>query len=172
MIADYGSTGIAIAEHPMALLRPSLEHAVSSSADLDRISDGMGAEIAGMVLARQRPATARGVVFMLLEDELGTVNVVVPPPVYARHRLTVRTASFARVSGKLERRAGVVNVVASAVHPLATPDQPRADVREIGAPAEPETGGRVAGEWSEADTRAADLAAVAPAAHSFGRRGR
>ena len=127
-----------------------------------------------MVVARQRPATARGVVFMLLEDELGTINVVVPPPVYARHRLAVRTASFARVSGKLERRAGVVNVVASAVRPLATPDQPRADVRQIEPPAERETGRRAADERAvaTADARAAELAAVAPAAHSFGRRGR
>ncbi len=172
LVADYGSTGIAIAEHPMTLLRPSLEHAVSPSADLNRISDGSAVEIAGMVVARQRPATARGVVFMLLEDELGTINVVVPPPVYARHRLAVRTASFTRVSGKLERRAGVVNVVASAVRPLATPDQPRADVRQIEPPAERETGRRAAGEGSAADARTADLAAVAPAAHSFGRRGR
>jgi error-prone DNA polymerase len=172
LIADYESTGIALAEHPMALLRPTLEQGVSSTADLSGISDGSSAEIAGLVVARQRPATARGVIFMLLEDELGTVNVVVPPPVYARHRLAVRTASFARVSGKLERRASVVNVVASAVHPLATPDQPRADVRDIGATAEPEAGGRATGERSEADARTADLAAVAPAAHSFGRRGR
>jgi error-prone DNA polymerase len=102
LVADYGSVGIAIAEHPMALLRPSLEDAVASSADLDGVSDGRSVEIAGMVVARQRPATARGVVFMLLEDELGTINVVVPPPVYRRHRLAVRTASFAQVSGKLE----------------------------------------------------------------------
>jgi error-prone DNA polymerase len=173
LVADYGSTGIAIAEHPMALLRPSVEQGVSSSAGLSGIPDGRPVEIAGMVVARQRPATARGVVFMLLEDELGTVNVVVPPPVYARHRLTVRTASFVRVSGKLERRAGVVNVVASAVRPLATPNQPRADVRQIEPPVERETGRRPAGgEWSAADARAAELAAVAPAAHSFGRRGR
>jgi error-prone DNA polymerase len=173
LVTDYGSTGIAIAEHPMALLRPSVEQGVSSSADLNGISDGRPTEIAGMVVARQRPATARGVVFMLVEDELGTINVVVPPPVYARHRLTVRTASFVRVSGKLERRAGVVNVVASAVRPLATPDQPRADVRQIEPPVERETGRRAAGgERSAADARAAELAAVAPAAHSFGRRGR
>jgi error-prone DNA polymerase len=172
LVADYGSTGIAIAEHPMALLRTGLEHAVSSSADLNGISDGRTVEIAGMVVARQRPATARGVVFMLLEDELGTANVVVPPPVYQRHRLAVRTASFAQVSGKLERRAGVVNVVASAVRPLATPDQPRADVRQIEPTAEREAGRRAIGERSTADARAADLAAVAPAAHSFGRRGR
>ncbi len=173
LVADYGSTGIAIAEHPMALLRPSVEQGVSSSADLSGVPDGRRVEIAGMVVARQRPATAHGVVFMLLEDELGTVNVVVPPPVYARHRLAVRTASFVRVSGKLERRAGVVNVVASAVRPLATPDQPRADVRQIEPPVERETGRRPAGgERSAADARAAELAAVAPAAHSFGRRGR
>ena len=177
LVADYGSVGIAIAEHPMALLRPSLESAVASSADLDGVSDGRPVEIAGMVVARQRPATARGVVFMLLEDELGTINVVVPPPVYRRHRLAVRTASFARVSGKLERRAGVVNVVASAVRPIATPDQPRADVRQIEPPAERETGRRVAGgDGARAGEltaeQATELAAVAPAAHSFGRRGR
>jgi error-prone DNA polymerase len=177
LVADYGSVGIAIAEHPMALLRPTLESSVASSADLDGVSGGRPVEIAGMVVARQRPATAHGVVFMLLEDELGTINVVVPPPVYRRHRLAVRTASFARVSGKLERRAGVVNVVASAVRPIATPDQPRADVRQIEPPAERETGRRVA---ADDDARAGELtaeqatelAAVAPAAHSFGRRGR
>jgi error-prone DNA polymerase len=173
LVADYASTGIAIAEHPMALMRPTLAQGVSSSADLDGISDGRAVEIAGMVVARQRPATARGVVFMLLEDELGTINVVVPPPVYSRHRLAVRTASFARVGGKLERRAGVVNVVAAGVNPLSTPDAPRADVRQIEPPAERETGRRPASERSAAtDARTAELAVVAPAAHSFGRRGR
>jgi error-prone DNA polymerase len=172
LVADYGSVGIAIAEHPMALLRPSLKDGVASSADLDGVPNGRSVKIAGMVVARQRPSTARGVVFMLLEDELGTINVVVPPPVYQRHRLAVRTASFALVSGKLERRAGVVNVVASAVSPLATPDQPGADVRQIEPPSDGETGRRIAGQRSAADARAADLAAVAPAAHSFGRRGR
>jgi error-prone DNA polymerase len=177
LVADYSSVGIAIAEHPMALLRPSLEDSVASSADLDGVSNGRPVEIAGMVVARQRPATARGVVFMLLEDELGTINVVVPPPVYQRHRLAVRTASFAQVSGKLERRARVVNVVASAVRPIATPDQPRADVRHIEPPAERETGRRVAGAGAARPGaltagQATELAAVAPAAHSFGRRGR
>ena len=79
----------------MSLLRPGLEQSVRSSADLVRVRDGGPVEVAGMVVARQRPATARGVVFMLLEDEFGTINVVVPPPVYERHRLAVRTASFA-----------------------------------------------------------------------------
>ena len=170
LVADYASTGISIAEHPMSLLRPSLDERASSSADLERIPDRRCVDVAGMVVARQRPATARGVVFMLLEDELGTINVVVPPPVYERHRLVVRTASFAQVIGRLERRERVVNVVASSVRALATPDRPSASVRHIEPPAERETGR--AGRSTRAPARAGDLAAVAPAAHSFGRRGR
>ncbi len=167
LVADYASTGIAIAEHPMSLLRPGLEQSVCSSADLERVRNGGRVEVAGMVVARQRPATARGVVFMLLEDELGTINVVVPPPVYGRHRLVVRTASFAEVSGRLERREGVTNVVASAVRALLPPNGIGAEVRQIEPPAERETGRARA-----APVEAAELAAVMPAAHSFGRRGR
>jgi len=172
LLADYSSTGIAIAEHPMSLIRLGLEDGVATSADLDRLANGSFVRLGGMVVARQRPATARGVVFMLLEDEVGTVNVVVPPPVYTRHRLAVRTASFARVDGKLERREGVINVVARSVHPLATPDQPASKVRHIEPPIERETGRHGRDGDVAADQRAAELAAVAPAAHSFGRRGR
>jgi error-prone DNA polymerase len=125
--------------------------------------------VAGMVVARQRPATARGVVFMLLEDEVGTVNVIVPPPVYERHRMVVRTATFVRVTGRLERRDGTTNVVAEALAPVARPDLPAADVRPIEPPVERETG-RDAGV--ERDAALSDLAAAMPAAHSFGRRGR
>ncbi len=164
LVADYESTGVAIAEHPMSLLRPRVADGTLSSAELDRVSHGTRVEIAGMVVARQRPSTANGVVFLLLEDEVGTVNVVVLPPVYERCRLAVRTASFAQVSGKVERREEVMNVVALAIQPLATPDHLAADVKHIEPPVERETGrhGR----------DAADLAAVMPAAHSFGRRAR
>jgi error-prone DNA polymerase len=171
LVADYASTGIAIAEHPMSLLRPGLPEGVASSAGLERIHAGDRVKVAGMVVARQRPATARGVVFILLEDELGTVNVVVPPPVYRRHRLVVRTASFAEVRGRLERREGVTNVVAFSVHTILTPDQVQAEIRHIEPPAERETG-RARANPRDAATHAADLAAVMPAAHSFGRRGR
>jgi error-prone DNA polymerase len=166
LVADYASTGMTLAEHPMELLRPGLADGVVRSADLARMPNGAPLEVAGMVVARQRPATANGVVFMLLEDEVGTVNVVVLPPVYRRHRLTVRAASFVSIAGRLERRESVMNVVATGVRSLATPDMPPAEVRHIEPPTERETG-----RISDAD-RAADLAAVAPAAHSFGRRGR
>jgi error-prone DNA polymerase len=164
LVADYASTGIAVAEHPMSLLRSGLGESVCSSADLERVRSGARVQIAGMVVARQRPATARGVVFMLLEDELGTINVVVPPPVYERHRLAVRTAPFAEVSGRLERRDRVTNVVAATVGTLLTPDAIGAEVRQIEPPTERETG--------RTPAEAGELAAVMPAAHSFGRRGR
>ena len=126
----------------MALIRPGLEEGLVTSGDLAGLANGTFVRVPGMVVARQRPATANGVVFMLLEDEVGTVNIVVPPPVYVRDRLAVRTASFARVDGRLEHRDGVMNVVARSIHPLATPDQPATKVRHIEPPTERETGRR------------------------------
>jgi error-prone DNA polymerase len=173
VVADYASVGIALEQHPMELLRAELSEAVVSSADLDGVADGAAIEVAGMVVARQRPATARGVVFLLLEDELGTVNVIVPPPVYERHRLMVRTASFARVAGRLERREGTINLVASRLAALSHPDMPVAQVRHIEPSPERETG-RAERRDGTARPREelSDLDAVLPAAHSFGRRGR
>ena len=124
-----------------------------------------------MVVARQRPATAKGVVFMLLEDEVGVANVIVPPPVYERCRLAVRTASFALVAGRLERREGVINVVAASVERLARPDRAAgAEVRHIEPPADRETG-REHEPPSAAGGRARSSPPSRPAAHSFGRRG-
>ncbi len=159
--SDYAATGLSLAMHPLALMRPELDPATASSADLVRIADGAPITIAGMTVARQRPATANGVVFMLLEDEWGMTNVVILPPVYERHRLLIRTAGFVSVVGRLERREGVVNVLAEHLVELERPDLPLAEVRQIEPAAERETGGRIA-----------DLGAVLPAAHSFGRRGR
>jgi len=163
--ADYAATGVSLARHPVELLRPELDQAAVSSADLPRIGDGARILIAGMTVARQRPATANGVVFMLLEDEHGMTNVVVLPPVYERHRLLIRTAGFVSIEGKLERREGVINVVAERLTELERPDLPLADVRSIEPPADRETGRGQA-------SAIAELGAVLPAAHSFGRRGR
>ena len=176
--ADYSSTGIALGAHPLALMREGLTDSVTSE-ELERLPDGSEVQVAGLVIARQRPATAHGVVFMLLEDELGVVNLVVLPPAYARHRLAVRTASFVRASGKLERREGVINVVAARVHSLATPDQRAAQVRRIEPAADREAEHPSDAEPMRATVTAgtggagtAELAAVAPRPHSFGRRGR
>ncbi len=118
LIADYRSTGMSVDKHPMKLLRPGLDPQLRRSTDLERIDHGTTVEIAGMVTARQRPETANGVTFLLLEDERGSVNLVVPPPVYERHRPLVRTAPLLRARGRLERREGTVNVVVSELAPL------------------------------------------------------
>ena len=166
LIADYGSTKVTLHEHPMELMRPQLAPDLVTSRDLERLRHGTRVKTAGMVTARQRPATAKGVTFLLLEDEHGSINVIVAPPVYEAHRLTVRAEPMVVVEGRLERRDGVTNLVATAVRRLERPDLPVGEVRHI----EPRRAWSTDGEAWGAE-READLRAVAPAAHSFGRRG-
>ena len=161
LIADYGSTKVTLHEHPMELMRPELGPGLVTAGDLARLRHGTRVKTAGLVVARQRPATANGVTFMLLEDEHGAINAIVAPPVYEACRLAVRAEPMVVVEGRLEHRDGVTNVVASAVRRLERPDLPVGEVRHI----EPRRA------WSTETDRDADLRAVAPAAHSFGRRG-
>jgi error-prone DNA polymerase len=144
----------------MELLREDLPDQVVTSRDLLRLRHGSRLQVAGLVVARQRPATAKGVTFMLFEDEWGTINLVVPPPVYERNRLIVRTEPFVLAAGRLEKRGGTINVVVETLRAIERPDLPRAPVRHIEPPVGRETG-----------REAGDLRAVMPAAHSFGRRG-
>jgi error-prone DNA polymerase len=162
MLADYGSTGITLHEHPLELMRPTLGEEVVSSAGLERSAHGSRVTVAGLVVARQRPATANGMTFMLLEDELGTINLIVAPPVYDQCRTAVRAEPLVMAEGRLEHRDGTTNVVVDRIWRLERPDLPAAEVRHI----EPR---RV---WSTEEDAEAELRAVAPAAHSFGRRGR
>jgi error-prone DNA polymerase len=175
IVADYASTGVTLGEHPMQLLRGELGEGVATSRDLQRLRHGSEVAVAGLVVARQRPATARGIVFMLFEDEFGVVNLIVPPPAYERCRLAVRTAALALARGRLERREGVTNVVADSVERLQAPGSRLAEVRHIEPPVERETGrdgAAVAGGGSDQGWDGAEeVAAVAPRAHSFGRRG-
>ncbi len=184
IVASYESIGMSLEEHPMALIREDLVEGSVDSRDLAQHPDGARIEIAGMVVARQRPDTASGVVFVLLEDEFGVANVVVPSRVYERHRLVARTAPFFLVIGSLERREGVVNVVASEIRELTRPDLPRATVRHIEPPPDSKRNKPDrAVEEQEVEQRAvaaagggapgiAELKAVLPPGHSFGRRGR
>jgi len=162
VIEDYRSTGINLGRHPLSLLREGLGEEVTSSSGLARMQDGATVEVAGMVVARQRPQTAKGIVFMLLEDERGTVNLIVPPPVYERRRAVVRTSPLVRARGRLERREGVVNLLVAKLAPIEwSPPARDAEVRPI----EPRP--------TRQSTRAqavAELRAVAPAGHSWGRR--
>jgi error-prone DNA polymerase len=181
MVADYATTGVTAGAHPMALLREDLPVDVVSSKDLETLRHGMRVRIGGLVVARQRPATAGGIVFMLLEDEHGTLNLVVPPVTYDRDRLVVRGEPLVFAEGRLEKHpkaAGAINIVVDSLRPL--------DTNKIGAAADviplltsdPSAPDELADAepvdpWMPAAAaRGRDFAAVAPPVQSFaqGRR--
>jgi error-prone DNA polymerase len=152
MVADHETMNLTTGPHPMALLRPSLAPSLRTTADLHTDPTGSTVTFAGIMVARQRPSTAKGIVFLLLEDEHGMVNVIVWPQVYERDRIVVRAEPLVEVTGRLERRDGTLNVIAERVAPLARPGRPAIGPRE-----------------QPADGDLQDLRAAAPHANSFGR---
>ena len=119
MLANYRRTSLSVDVHPLELIRPHLPAGVLSSRDLCQAPDRSRVAVAGMAVARQRPATAKGVVFMLLEDEFGQVNLIVPPPVYERHRAIVRGEPLILAHGIFERVERNQNVVVRKLETLA-----------------------------------------------------
>jgi error-prone DNA polymerase len=111
MLADYRTTSVSVGVHPLDLLRPYLPADVVTSLDLEQLANKSRVAIAGLVVARQRPSTANGVVFMLLEDEHAQVNLVVPPTVYERYRALVRGEPLLLARGRFERYERNRNVV-------------------------------------------------------------
>jgi len=123
LVADFDSTGVTLGPHPMAYHRREMNAAgVLPAASLKGMQDGMYARIAGAVIARQRPGTAEGFIFLSLEDETGVSNAIIHPHLYERNRVTVTRGKFLRVEGTLQNQDGVINVRASAVHVLALSD--------------------------------------------------
>src|SRR3990172_1003154 len=118
MVADFAILGLSPNHHPMALLRAGLHEGVVPSAMLGALPDGARVEVAGLVACRQRPGTAKGFVFLLLEDEFGLVNVIVKPGLHDRQRTLGRAEPFVIVGGKLQRRDGTVNVVGESLQAL------------------------------------------------------
>ena len=118
MLADYRVTGLSVGVHPLTLLRPHLPPGTISSAELREHAHGRQVAVAGMAIARQRPSTANGIVFMLLEDEHGQVNLIVPPPIYERYRATVRAEPLVLARGRYERVGENRNVLVSEIESL------------------------------------------------------
>ncbi len=118
MLADYRHTSMSIETHPLALLRAHLPRGTLSSAELHAERHGRQVAFAGMTVARQRPSTAKGIVFMLLEDEHGQVNLIVPSEVYERHRATVRAEPLILARGRYERVGENRNVLVSTLESL------------------------------------------------------
>jgi error-prone DNA polymerase len=133
MLADYKTTSLSVGVHPLELLRPHLPQGTLSSAELKERPHRAAVQFAGLVVARQRPSTANGVVFMLLEDELAQVNLIVLPQVYERFRAVVRSEPLLLVRGRYERVDRNRNVLVHelvSLAPLARSLTDGADVHE------------------------------------------
>jgi error-prone DNA polymerase len=117
---DYASTGLSERAHPMSLLRPALAgRGTRTARELGRMRDRAAVEVAGLVIVRQRPQTAKGIVFVSLEDETGIANLVVMPDVYEQYRPLVRGSPFLVARGRVERTGQVVNVRVRELRSLA-----------------------------------------------------
>ncbi|MGH7310070.1 MAG: LAGLIDADG family homing endonuclease [Candidatus Rokuibacteriota bacterium] len=119
---DYAGTGITLGPHPLALLRSALaRQGVARAGDLARLGHGRPVRVAGSVIVRQRPGTAKGFVFLSLEDETGIANVIVTPQLFDRQRLALVAAPYLVVDGVVQMQDGVVSVRARRIRPLPGP---------------------------------------------------
>ena len=121
MAADYNLLSLSAAHHPMALIRPGLGESMPSIRHLLRMEDGTKVRVPGMVVCRQQPGTAKGFVFLLLEDEFGMLNIIVPPWLHERQRAMVRGEAFVIVEGELQRKENTTNVLAQRFETLPIP---------------------------------------------------
>jgi error-prone DNA polymerase len=113
IVADYSGTGLTIDRHPMACRRGKLQQSgVLSAKELWDVRGGVFVLIAGCVIARQRPGTAKGFIFLSIEDETGIANVIVTPDVYEQHRMIVTRSKFICAEGPLQNQEGVIHVKA------------------------------------------------------------
>jgi error-prone DNA polymerase len=144
MLADYRTTSLSVGVHPLELMRPHLPPGTLSTAELLERRNGANVSVAGMVVARQRPSNANGVVFMLLEDELAQLNLIVPPQVYDRYRSVIRGEPLILARGRYEHADRNRNVL----------------VRELVSLA----------PLARALTDGADVHGSLPSAHHFGHR--
>ncbi len=122
LVADYAGTGLTVGRHPMALRREELAmRGVMRASDLPDARQGRRVRVAGMVITRQRPGTAKGFTFLTLEDETGIANIIVRPDLFASDRLVIIEEPFLLVDGVLQHQDGVVSVRAEAVQGLRGP---------------------------------------------------
>ena len=111
--ADYQGTGLTIGPHPMTFRRSELAvRGVLRAIDLRRVRDGRRVRVAGAVITRQRPGTAKGFVFLTLEDETGVANIIVRPDLFTVERMTILEQPFLLVGGRLQIQDRVVSVKA------------------------------------------------------------
>jgi error-prone DNA polymerase len=124
MVAEYRMLRFSTELHPLSLLKGQLPSGTITSDRLPHLRQHATVRIAGLVTARQRPGTAKGFVFVLMEDEAGPVNVIVKPDIYARDRSAIRLEPFLAVKGRLQKDGASLNVIAHQVRALRVPGAP------------------------------------------------
>ena len=124
MIAEYRMLRFSADLHPLTLLQDSLPDGTVTSDRLPHLRQGSTVRVAGLVTTRQRPQTAKGYVFVLMEDEYGPINVIVKPDIYKRDRTAVRMEPFLAVRGRLQKDGATINVIAHEVQTLRVPGTP------------------------------------------------
>ena len=119
LVADYEGTGMTVGPHPMAYRRTALRQArICSAAELRGLQHGKPAVVAGCVITRQRPGTAKGLIFLTLEDETGNANVIVSPDVYSHDPNVVLHERFVKIRGTVQNQDGIVHLKAKKIMPL------------------------------------------------------
>jgi len=117
---DYSTIGLSLKRHPVAIVRRQLDTMkILTTAAMRQLPAGRWVKVAGLVLIRQRPATASGIVFQTLEDETGIANLIVRPAIYDRYRAAARHASLLRAEGYIERQGQVVHVMVKRLFDLS-----------------------------------------------------
>jgi error-prone DNA polymerase len=120
LVADYHGTGLTTGHHPMAYRREILRaRGVKSAIELKRLPHGQPASTAGCVITRQRPGTAKGIIFMTLEDETGTSRVIISPDFYDQNRMVVLHERFVLVSGIVQNQDNIIHLKARSIQPLS-----------------------------------------------------
>jgi error-prone DNA polymerase len=120
LVADFAGTGLTVGPHPMAYQREELrKRGVLTAIELETTPNGKWVKAAGCVIARQRPGTAHGFVFLSLEDETGIANAIVTPDIYEKYRIELVSVRFLLVEGVLQHQDNVISVRAQKLSPLA-----------------------------------------------------
>ena len=120
VMADYATTSLSLKQHPVGLVRDELKRrGVSTAAQLAERRNGW-IKVAGVVLIRQRPGTASGIVFLTLEDETGSANLIIKPAIYDQYRAAARHAQLLQADGYVERQGQVVHVMALKMYDLTS----------------------------------------------------
>jgi error-prone DNA polymerase len=178
MADEYRVLGLSAHYHPLGLLRKSLPPGMVSSRDLELMKEGSRIRLPGLVVCRQRPGTAKGITFLLLEDEYNLVNVIVNPYLYEQQRLHVRSTPLLIVEGRLQKLSNNINVIAEHLIPLQNvqlapayrPEDAKEDpwvVQEAVNPQIIQLDHRRTQEVIDGPPTKADLIAISPDAHSY-----